>query len=205
MKRPIRVALSFATFGYNQLNGFTLLLLVCLKNNALFPNLPVSIADLTALLTTFQDKMTAAAQGGPKDTAALEEARNALVFAIRQIAAYVQSLGLENASDVMSSGFDIVVPNTTPSVVTAPALVGLDNSVSTQMQVRLQAVANAKAYQVQFCVAGGAWQDGGIFPNSRGMALTSLMPGTIYTIRVRAIGGVNRYSDWSPTMSLMAT
>ena len=54
--------------------------------------------------------MAAAAIGGPKDTAALNEARDALTAALRQIAGYIQSLGLTNESDILSSGFDIVVP-----------------------------------------------------------------------------------------------
>jgi len=35
--------------------------------------------------------------------------------------------------------------------------------------------------------------------------LTNLAPGTIYNVRIRAVGGSVQYSDWSATMSLMAT
>ena len=47
-KSAIRVALSFATFNKDQLNSLLILLLVCLKTNPLFPNLPVKYADLQA-------------------------------------------------------------------------------------------------------------------------------------------------------------
>jgi hypothetical protein len=35
--------------------------------------------------------------------------------------------------------------------------------------------------------------------------LPDLMPGTIYFVRVRAIGGSTGYSEWSVPVSLMAT
>ena len=51
MKRKIvKVSLSFASFNNDQFNSFVILLLVCLKTNPLFPNLPVKYADLAALV-----------------------------------------------------------------------------------------------------------------------------------------------------------
>jgi hypothetical protein len=66
MKKNIRVALWFATYNNNQLNSLLILLLVCLKNNPLFPNLPVNYADLQALVTTFQNNLAAVAVGGKR-------------------------------------------------------------------------------------------------------------------------------------------
>jgi len=68
MKKIIRVALSFATFTNDELNSFLILLLVCLKNNPLFPNPPVGYVSLQSLVTAFQTNLAAAAVGGPKDT-----------------------------------------------------------------------------------------------------------------------------------------
>jgi len=206
MKKNIRVALTFATYTKDQLNSFAILVLACLKNNALFPNLPVTIAALTALLTAYQTAMVAAAQGGPKDTAALQESRDELVAALRQIAAYIQSLALANVSDVLTSGFDVVVWSNVQSPLDPPVLVGLDNSLSTQLQLRLQAVANAKAYQVQISTnSGNTWQESGIFSNSRNIILPNLTPGTVYAARVRAIGGSENFSGWSGSISILAT
>ena len=205
-KSIIRIALTFATYDKNQLNSFTILVIACLKNNALFPNLPVPIADLTALLAAYQAAMTAAAQGGPKDTAALAEARDALVVALRQIAAYIQSLGLTNVSDVLTSGFDVVVWSHVRAPLDPPVLVGLDNSKSGQLQLKLQAVPNARAYQAQFSADGGkTWQEAGIFSNTRQILIPNLTPGTVYGARVRAIGGSEQYSGWSGSIAIMAT
>jgi hypothetical protein len=205
MKKVIRVSLAFASFSDNDVNSLAILVIACLKNNALYPNLPVLIAALTALQTAFQNAMTAAAQGGVPLTAAKNEARDALVSALRQTAAYVQSLTPTlTLSQVLSSGFDVVSASSTPAPLDAPVFT-LDNSSSTQLAVNLTAVANAKAYQMQFATGTGAWLEAGIFPNTKDIVLTNLTPGTVYNVRIRAIGGSTQYSDWSITVSLMAT
>ena len=204
MKKNVRVALSFATLPKDQLNSFAILAIVCLKTNPLFPNLPITIAALTALQTAYQNAMSAAAMGGPKDTAAQNEAADALIAALRQIAAYIQSLGLTE-SQVLTSGFDVVVWSKTKIALLAPVVTGLDNSRTTQLEVWLAAVTGAKAYQVQYCIGTAPWQEAGIFPNTKDIIITNLTPGTVYTVRVRAVGGSTQYSPWSASISLMAT
>jgi hypothetical protein len=205
MKKTIKVALSFATYNDSELNNFVILVIACLKNNLLFPNLPVLIAALTALQQAFQDAITAAAQGGRMATAAKAEARLLLISALRQIAAYVQSLvPTLTVSQVLSSGFDIINSNNTPYPLTTPVFT-LDNSTSGQLTAYLSAVTNAKAYQVQWSNGNGAWQELGIFPNTKGIVLTNVTPGTIVNMRIRAIGGSTQYSEWSATVSIMAT
>lgn len=204
-KNTIRVALSFAALPDDQLTSFAILVIVCLKTNALFPSLPVTIANLTALQVAFQNAITAQAQGGQMATAAKSEAKDALVAALRQEAGYVQSLTPTlTLSQVLSSGFDVVIPNNTQSPLSQPVFT-LDNSTTTQLTVNLSAVTNAKAYQLQFSTGAGAWQEAGIYPNTKGIILTNLTPGTTYNVRIRAIGGSTQYSDWSATMTSMST
>ena len=206
MKKTIRIALWFATYGKNDLNSFAILVIVCLKNNVLFPNLPVTIAALTALQTGYQDSITAAAQGGQKETAAQAEAREALVSGLRQNGAYIQSLTPTlTLSQVLSSGYDVTNSGGTPGPLAQPVIT-LDNSVSTQLSAYLfAAVAGAKAYQLQYSTGTGSWLEGGIFPNTKGIAIKNLTPGTIYNVRLRCVGGSTQYSEWSATVSLMCT
>jgi len=205
MKQNIRIALNFATFSKTQLNGFAILVIVCLKNNLLFPTLPVSIADLTALQTAFQDALAAAAQGGVPATTAANEARDAMNVALRQNAAYVQSLTATlTLSQIYTSGYDVVNTNRTQSPLIQPVLSGLDNSLTTKLLVQFGMIPNAKAYQVQFSTGTGAWQEAGIFPSTKNVLITSLTPGTTYNVRVRAIGGSTQYSEWSAPMPMMA-
>jgi hypothetical protein len=204
MKKSVRVSLSFASLPKDQLNSFVILVIVCVKNNALFPNLPVTIAALTALQAAYQDAMNAAAVGGSKDTAALAEARDNLVVALRQIAAYIQSLNLTEAQ-VLTSGYDVVVWSKTKITLVAVTITALDNSLTTQLGVSIQALAGAKAYHVQYCTGTGAWLDAGIWPTTKGIAILNLTPGTVYSVRVRGIGGSDQYGPWSAAMSLMCT
>ena len=63
----------------------------------------------------------------------------------------------------------------------------------------------AKAYHVQYCAGTGAWVDAGIWPNTKGIVITGLIPGTVYGVRVRGVGGATQYGPWSATVSLMCT
>jgi hypothetical protein len=205
MKRSVvRVSLSFATLPKDQLNSFAILAIVCLtKSSALFPNLPITVAALTLLQMAYQNAITAAAVGGQKDTAVLAEARTDLVAALRQIGSYIQSIPGLTESQVLTSGFDVVVWSKNKITLLAPDGISLDNSISGQLGVSLQALGGAKAYHVQYCTGTGAWVDVGIWPNTKGIVILNLTPGTVYSVRVRGIGGSTQYGPWSATVSIM--
>ena len=204
-EKNIRVALNFATFPAKDVNSLAILVIVCLKNNLLFASLPVALTVLQSLQTALQDAITASAQGGTVNTALKNEAQDAMISALRQTAAYIQSLAPTlTLSQVLTSGFDVVNPNTTPMPLEQPVFT-LDNSTTAQLAVYLQAVTNAKAYQVQFSTGAGLWLEAGIYPNTKNIVLKNLTPGTTYNVRIRAVGGSTQYSDWSATVSLMAT
>ena len=206
MKKNIRVSLSFATFANGQLNSFVILVLICMKNSvALFPTPPITLIALQAMLTAFQNAQAQADIGGPIDTALMYEAHDTLVGALRQIAGYIQSLGLTLESDVLSSGYDIIVPGKNTPVPLLMPVISLDNSVTTQLGVLIPALAGAKAYQVQYMTGTGAWMDLGIFPNTRNIIIPGLTPGTTYSARARGVGGSTQYSPWSVVVPIMCT
>jgi hypothetical protein len=203
-KSVVRVSLSFVTLPKDQLNSFAILVIVCIpKCGTLFPNLPITVAALTLLQTAYQAAMTAAAVGGNKETAALAEARGDLMAALRQTASYIQSIPGITESQVLTSGFDVVTWSKTKITLVAPDGISLDNSISGQLGVSLQSVAGAKAYHVQYCTGTGAWVDVGIWPNTKGIVILNLTPGTVYGVRIRGIGGSTQYGPWSATVSLM--
>jgi len=204
MKKSVRVSLAFVSLPKDQKNSFACLVLVCLKNNLLFPNLPITLLALGALQAAYQAAVNTATVGGHKDTVALEVADDNLVAALRQIAAYIQSLNLTEA-EVLTSGYDVVVWSRTKITLIAVTIMGLDNSMTTQLGVSIHALAGAKAYHVQYCAGTGAWVDAGIWPTTKGIVITDLTPGTVYGVRVRGIGGSDQYGPWSAAMSLMCT
>jgi len=69
------------------------------------------------------------------------------------------------------------------------------------LQLWLRAVRNAKVYQVEFRVGDEPWQDGGIFPNTQNIIFPNLQAGTFYSARVRAVGGSEKVSGWSATLT----
>jgi hypothetical protein len=106
---------------------------------------------------------------------------------------------------VLSSGYDIIVPGkNTPTPLGQPAI-EQDNTISSRLGVKLPAVPNAKAYQVEFSAVTGARTDLGIFPNTRNIVILNTTPGTTYSVRVRTVGGSTQYSPWSAVNSLMST
>jgi hypothetical protein len=203
--KTLRVSLAFASYSDQELNAFAIVIAVCMKNNAAFPTPPISWEALSALQVAFQNAYITAKTGGPKETALKNEARDTLIEALRRLAAYVQMNCGNVLSTLLSSGFDPVMTNRTQSPLLQPTVLGLENFATTQILLRMEPVANAKAYQVQIKAPTGDWTDGGIYSQARRIVLFGLTPGSIYSVRVRAIGGSTGYSDWTPSISLMST
>jgi hypothetical protein len=59
------------------------------------------------------------------------------------------------------------------------------------------AVTNAYGYEVQICTGTGAWTTVKYWSQARTIPLTGLTTGTVYNVRVRALGGSTGQSDWS--------
>jgi hypothetical protein len=199
----LKLALYFANYTDNDLNSFAALSVSCLTGNPLTPDLPFKVVVLGPLQVNFANCITAQQQqGGRMDTGKKNTARAALLAALRQNAAYVQSLGLTTVQDIFSTGYDVISNNKTQSPLTTPVF-ALDNSFPGQITVDLSAVVNAKSYQVQYSIGTGAWQELGIFPNTRGIVITGLTQATLCNVRVRAIGGSTQYSQWGATVPVV--
>jgi Fibronectin type III domain len=182
------------------LDEFTGAVVAGLTGNAAFPTPAVSMANLTAAQTAFEDAMTAMSQA----TAAKNAARNALVTLLRQEANYVQLNGKNDLPTLLSSGFLVNSTNKAQSPLDTPSIIEIDNEMSGQLVVRVQGVDNAHAYEAQVKNGTGGFVPAGTFTQSRRMILTNLTPGQNYTVQVRAVGGSTGYSDWSDPVSHMA-
>jgi hypothetical protein len=202
-----RVSYAFTTLSDNDLMTFIQVLIICLTGNAAFTSLPVTLADLQALLTTFQNAVNAMGQSSsPQLTAVRDEAREALLDAVRKIGAYVQSVALNSLSMLLSSGFTNISTSTAQTPLPAPTILSLTNYVSTQLLLRLTPIVNAKAYETQVSTDNGlTWVSGGISPQARQIVLANLTPGTTYQVQSRAIGGSTGQSPWSIPATIMAT
>lgn len=207
MKARYRVSYSFATLSDNDLVVFVQVVIICLTNNTAFTTLPVTLADLQTLLTTFQNAVNAMGQSSsPQLTAERDEARVALLDALRKIGAYVQSVALNSLSMLLSSGFAAVSTPSGQTPLPPPQVVSVSNLATTQVLMRLTPIANARSYESHLSLDNGAtWTSGGISPQARRIVLGSLTPGKVYMIAARAIGGSTGQSDWSTAVTIMAT
>ena len=198
----LRVLLGFTNAPDHNVEETTLSVLDNLYGNAAYPAPPVTQAALQAALDALTAAIAAQAQGGTAATADKNNARDALVALLRQLAGYVQEKCDNNMATLLSSGFDAVSTNRASTPLPPPAIRDILNGNSGQLLVRVGAIANAKCYEGRFAVVGpggtpGPWQSAGLFTNSRSMAVGGLTPGTMYTFQFRAIGGSTGYSDWS--------
>jgi hypothetical protein len=207
MKTRYRVSYSFATLSDNNLVAFVQVAIICLTGNAAFITLPVTLVDLQALLTTFQNAVNAMGQSSSAQlTAERDEAREALLDALRKIGAYVQSVALNSLSTLLSSGFAAVSTPSGQTPLPTPTILSVTNYGTTQVLMRLTPVTNSRSYESRLSLDNGlTWVGGGTSPQARRIILGSLTPGKTYMIAARAIGGSTGQSDWSIPVTIMAT
>lgn len=200
-----RVSLKFVELSDPALDEFAANNVICLEGNVAFPNLPVTPAALGALRVTFHDAVIAAADGGTQLTALKDAARAALETALRQEAAYVQSIAGQNLAQLLSSGFKAVSTNRASVPLPAPVILNVDNQSSTQLMIDLGGNANAAAYQIKLTTPQGVALPTIESTRTRRIVVPNLVPGTVYSLAARAIGGSTGYSDWSLPTQKMAT
>ncbi len=164
----------------------------------------MSIADLKAANDDYGARLGAALGGGSLAIAAQNAARTRLTGLLRNEAHYVQIVAGTDLMKLLSSGFTAIDRNSAQRPLTTPFIRRVLRPQSEQLRLVLKPVPNARSYQVQLKVGDGDWQDGGIHSQARKLILTGLVPGTVYQIRIRALGGSTRYSAWSTPTSCMA-
>src|SRR5205814_592287 len=84
-----------------------------MTGNPTYATPPVTMANLQTGLDDFIAKVTVAMSGGPVETAAKRNSRDALLGMLRQLATYVQLKCNNNPELLLSSGFDAQSTNRT--------------------------------------------------------------------------------------------
>lgn len=200
-----RVALKFVELSDSALDEFAANNVACLTGNAPFAGLPVDPTALGALQLTFHNATLAASDGGTQLIAARNEARVALETALRQNAAYVQSIAGQNLALLLTSGYKAVSNNRTPAPLLTPVIMNVDNQSTSRLFVDLAGKTHAAAIQVKAVTAQGVVLPTVESTRSRNIEVPGTIPGTFYTLQARGIGGSTGYSDWSLPVSIMST
>jgi hypothetical protein len=206
MTLNLRVSLDFASYSDADLDEFAHNVANSLTGNASFPTPPVTSANLKTLVTEFHDAVQAALLGGLQLTAAKNAARETLLDALRKEATYVQGIANHSLDVMLTSGFYANSTNRAQAPLDTPIVIDVQNLATTKLLLRLKPVINARSYITQINTNGnGTWQDAGVYTQARRIVLSNLVPGTIYSLRAKAIGGSTGSSEWSNPVSIMAT
>jgi hypothetical protein len=202
--KTYRVSIRFSRLSDSALKAFASNIINSMTGNAAFPTPLIPLAQLTALQNDFANAIAAASDGGQYATAVKNSCRAALLSVLRRQAVYVESIAKHDLSMLLSSGFTAVSRNNAQSPLPKPAITKIMNEHSAKLTLRVTPVVNSRSYQVQVQVGQSEWQDAGIYPQARRVVVEKLKPGTLYNLRVRAIGGSTGSSDWSDPTSRMS-
>jgi hypothetical protein len=164
----------------------------------------VDLVTLASANLAFRNALTACETGGILATADKDAKRLIVEGYLRSQAAYVQSIAGEDLTLLLSSGFLSTKTTRTRIVLRQPEIVRLDCPQSGTLGVRVKPVPTSKAYEVRMKNGTGDYQSAGIFTYARLITIPGVIPGQIYAVQVRAIGGLTGYSDWSDPSSRMA-
>ncbi len=197
--------MKFAKFKGAKIGTFAGSVILGLTNNPAYPDLPVSLADLTASKDAYWNAFSDAMGGGRVLTALKNAARDRLVSQLKDTAHYVQIIAKNSRATLLASGFTDIDRNTASTPLSKPLIRKALNQHSTQLWLRVKRVPNARLYQARLKTGDGEYQDAGHFRQARLMVLEHLTPGTLYTIQVRALGGSTGQSEWSLPVTIMAT
>jgi hypothetical protein len=198
-----RVSLAFAQLPDDSLDEFAGAIIAGVTANAAFPTPPVTVAQLTTLKAAFAHALTERGQG-PVATAAKNNAREALIDALRKDANYVETESNNNLAVLLSSGYQAASTNRAQAPLDKVQIIGVDHSQSGQLKLRIQPVDNAKGFDGRIKNGTADYGPADSFPNSRTIVFKNLTPGTTYTMQVRAVGGSTGMGDWSDPISHMS-
>ena len=209
MNKIIHVSLDFVKLSDSKLVEFADGIFTDMTGNASFASPPVALSVLQTATTALSDGVAAMVQGGKAATAAKNNARDALIVILRQLAGYVQENHGNDMAKLLTSGFNATNPVHAPIVLAIPQIIDIINGNSGQLLVTVKRDDKVKGIELRFAtvIAGvvGAWQKGDMSTKSRKIPLNGLTPGVTYTVEARAYGGTTGYSDWSNAMTRMST
>ena len=200
----VKSSLAFARLSDSELDNFAHAVFAAMTANAAFPSPPVTLANLQTATSDFTAKVAAAQNGGPMDTAAKNNSRQALLGILRQLAMYVQMNCNNDQAVLLSSGFQAQSTNRASIPLEQPQGLSLNNGQSGQLVASIDPVRNANMYEGRIKPSDGDWMPSVFTGDSQHITFAGLTAGKNYTAQVRALGGSTGQSDWSDPSSHMA-
>ena len=165
---------------------------------AALANPPVTKAELVAGSLEFTDALAAMANGGKLATARKDLARQKLVDMLKQLAGFVQMKATKDLPLLLSSGFESVSTNRTRVPLPKPVVLKIITGMSGQAIISAQAVSNTRCWEPQYALIGEDGVPGPLIgapasTSSRRIVIDGLIPGRLYAVHVRGIGGYDSF------------
>ena len=200
--KTLKVSLGFTSGTQQKLEETAAAVLDELFDKPAFADPPVTKVELQASYDAFRGALVLRMQGGPAATAEKNNRKVLLTDQLKQLAYHVQIKCGNDLATLLSSGFEATSANTTRSQLRKPDPVSVKNGLSGQMIVKTGMIDNAVCYEVEVAAVDaqgqpGEWTGGGLHTKSSAITVNNLTPGVLYVFRIRAVGGLTGYSDWS--------
>ena len=208
-KQPVNtVSLAYKRLPVEALPPYAGWVVSCMMTNAAFSKPPIPYVpavppdpsapmDMTTRVTNLQTAITNYEDGGSQALNARNIAQAAVIEGLDALAFYVQTVARFSLPLLLASGFQAKSKNQGQSKLDMPAITSIDNDSPTTLDVHVTSIANAIGYEVQTCIGTADWKTVMFSPQARTITLTGLTTGTVYNVRVRALGGSTGQSDWS--------
>lgn len=209
MTAILHVSLDFAHATDTGLDDFAIGVHDHMDGNPTYPTPPVTMAQLAAATTTLSDAVAASADGGPTSTAAKNNARDALIAKLRELANYVDNNHGNDMEKLLSSGFKAQNTNHAQSPLPKAEILRITNGNSGQLLVTVKKDPNARGTELRFALIGsggtpGPWQAAPMSTKTRSIPLDGLTPGQSYAVQARGFGGSTGFGGWSDSVIHMS-
>jgi hypothetical protein len=163
-------------------------------------------AALTAQGNAFIASVAACLNGSQAQTLAKKTMRTGLLGSLDTLATYVDLTAANDPQKIVSSGFELADTSArTRSAPGATTILSITNTASGKLGIELQLADNAWCYIVEYTALPNGAVKTFTFTNVRGVELTGLTAGTMYSIRVMVMGSGNQVTDWCDAVQHMAT
>lgn len=209
MPQP-RVYLNYSKWSDNALATLSGRTTSYLTDNADFPTLPIDIVAYTALADDYRTKLQVAIEnGGRLAITAKNNARKALLEAMKQLAFYVNTVSAGDTHKLAASGFIQMPQRQALRRPSTPLLVRLvDGEQEGELQLVYETIDNAWEYEYAIAherdeSGEPIWGDIQSTTNTLNTVIAGLSEGTRYYARVRTRNGKG-VSDWSHVVSRLA-
>lgn len=172
-----------------------------MTGNANYPTPPIDIASFKTAIDALVAAIALAQDGGKRDIAVKNAAREAVIKMFRQLGTYVEANCKEDMAIFTSSGLQPTLNlKSAAQPLAIPVVKKIDQGIAGQLLVRITGITKAKSYELRYgVVANGTtatWTSVPVASVKKAIPVAGLTPGTTYAFQVRALGALGM-TDWS--------